>query len=231
MKWLILALVILLFLLLVIVVTKISMKVSYQHAKDNDHLKLEFKAWMGLLRYKLDVPLIKFDDNSPTIVVKEKVQKGQQEKTTSEDTKQFSARDLVNGVHDTKEMLVHVFGLHKIIRKFLKKVSVRKIEWQSVVGLGEASHTAMIAGALWAIKGSLLGLISHYFRLKDMPNIVIHPQFQMTISQTRFSCIFEFRIGHAIVVGLKLFKFWKGGRPNFKTKPLSVMSNDKSKSV
>ena len=37
-------------------------------------LKIEFKAWFGLIKYKLNVPLIKVDDNSPSIVVEEEVQ-------------------------------------------------------------------------------------------------------------------------------------------------------------
>jgi hypothetical protein len=41
----------------------------------------------------------------------------------------------------------------------------------------------------------------------------------------------QFRIGQAMLAGLKLIKFWKGGRPDFKTKPLSVLSEKKPKSL
>jgi hypothetical protein len=220
-----------LLLIIVIVMTKISIHFQYYHARDNDHLKLKFRAWFGLIRYTLDVPLIKIDDDSPTIVVKEKVQKGAQEKQIQEDTKQYSADDLQNGINDWKKLLTHVFKLHKIIRMFLKKVSIKNLEWHSVIGIGDAAHTGMITGALWAAKGSLIGLISHYILLKEMPKIIITPHFQQVVSQTRLTCIIQFRVGHAMLAGVKLVKFWKGGLPHFKTKPLSVLSQDKTNQV
>ena len=58
-----------------------------------------------------------------------------------------------------------------------------------------------------------------------MPNISVQPQFQMAISQTSFKCMLQFRIGHAIIAGIKLLKFWKGGRPHFKSKSLSGLSS------
>ncbi len=48
-----------------------------------------------------------------------------------------------------------------------------------------------------------------------MPNLSVTPHFQFAILQTQLTCIFQFRIGHAILAGLKLIKFWKGGRPQF----------------
>lgn len=211
--------------------TKVTIHFQFNHARDNDHLKLKFRVWFGLIRYTLDVPLIKMDDDSPTIVVKEIVKKGTQEKQIQEDTKRFSEDDLLNSISNWKSLLAHVVKLHKIIRMFLKKVSVKNLEWHSVVGLGDAAHTGMIIGALWTAKGSLIGLVSHYILLKEMPKIIITPHFQQFVSQTHLTCIIQFRVGHAILAGVKLVKFWKGGLPHFKRKPKSVLSSDKTKHV
>ncbi|WML47292.1 DUF2953 domain-containing protein [Neobacillus sp. PS3-34] len=231
MKWLLLALLILLFLLFIILFTKITIFINYYHHKDNDDLKVEFRALFGLIKYKINVPLIKIDDNSPTIVLKETTQKSNNSENEKKDRKQFSAEDLLDSIRDTKELLEHVFKLHKIVKAFLGKVSIKQFEWRTIFGIGDAAYTGMLTGAFWAIKGSIVGLISHYMKMKQMPQLAVIPHFQQTVSQTQLKCIFQFRIGHAILAGMKLIKFWRGGRPRFRTKPLSVLSGDNSKSV
>lgn len=231
MKWLLIAVIVLILLLILIMATKLKIYIHFYHGNDNDHLKIQFKAWFGLIRYKIEVPLIKLDDNSPTLVVKEKTAAGPQEDAPKQDTKQFSAKDLINSLHDTKSMINHIVSIHKIIRKFLKRVTIRNLEWHTFGGLGDAAHTGMLTGALWAIKGSILGLISHYMKLKTPPSITVTPHFQFSVSQTAISCMIHFRVGHAMLAGIKLIKYWKGGRPDFRTKPLSALSDDGTKTV
>lgn len=211
--------------------TKVKVGINYFHAQDDDSLKVEFRVLFGLIKYKLDVPLIKVDDNSPTIVVKEKAQKGEEEETKQKETMQFSANDLLNTLKDIKTLLEHVVSFHRIVRHFCQKVSITQIEWQTVMGTGDAALTGMLTGAVWTIKGSIIGIISHYFRMKNSPNLSVHPHFQLAVTQTSFKCMLQFRIGHAIVAGIKLVKFWKGGWPKFKSKPLSVLSQERSKPV
>jgi hypothetical protein len=231
MKWLFIVLIILFILLVTIVLTKLTVILDYYHGNDNDHLKLEFKIWFGIIKYKKEIPLIKIDDNSPTLVVKEKTKLGKDEKTSKENEKQIDKKDIFNSLNDAKQLLLHVVKLHHIVRNFLRKVSVKRVEWHTVIGVGDAAYTAVATGGIWAIKGSILGIISHYMKLKEMPRMTVTPYFQYTVSQTRFRCMIQFRIGQAMLAGLKLIKFWKGGRPDFKSKPLSVISQKKPKSL
>jgi hypothetical protein len=223
-KWLIFALIILLILLVIILWTKLTIILDIYHGNDNDHIKLEFKIWFGIIKYKKEIPLIKIDEDSPTIVIKGKSKMGQGEKDVKEDVNQISKKDLLSSLRDAKRLLKHVVKLHKIVREFLLKVSVKQMEWHTVMGVGDAAYTGMFTGAIWAIKGSMVGIISQYMKLKEMPKMTVTPAFQHAISQTRFKCMFQFRIGQAMLAGLKLIKFWKGGRPNFETKPLSILS-------
>jgi hypothetical protein len=224
MKWLTIILIILFIILVTILLTKLTVILDFYHGNDNDHLKLEFKIWFGIIKYKKEIPLIKMDDNSPTIVVKDKTKMGKDEKTTKEDENQVDKKDILSSMNDAKELLKHVVKLHHIVRNFLRKISVKRVEWHTVIGVGDAAYTGMATGAIWAVKGSIIGIISHYMKLKEMPRMTVTPYFQQSVSQTRFRCMFQFRIGQAMLAGLKLIKFWKGGRPDFKTKPLSVLS-------
>ena len=231
MVWIGIVLLILLFLLLVIILTKLSVYINYYHGQDNDDLAITIKAWYGLITYKIAIPLIKIDKNSASIIYKEKIKTGPEETTKKEETKKFTVERLLNDLHDLKELINHVVSLHKIVRHFLRKVMIKKIEWNSMVGVGYAAHTGMLVGALWSVKGGLIGILSNYMRLMEMPKIMITPNFQKSISQTRFTCMIQFRIGNAMLAGIKLVKYWKGGRPEFKSKPLSKLSGEKTKNV
>jgi hypothetical protein len=230
--WLLLSLSILLFLFLLIIFTKLTILVNYYHHNDNDDLKVEFRVWFGLIKYKINVPLIKIDDDSPSIVVKSHSHMGggpAKDANPEHKVTQVTKKDVLTNLKNAQELLHRVFNLHAIVRKFFQKVTIKKIEWQSLIGVGDAAYTGMAAGALWAIKGGITGLLSHYLKLKASPQISITPHFQAAIIQTRLTCIFQFRIGHAILAGLKLIKFWKGGKPHFKSK--TDFSNEKMKSI
>ncbi len=203
MKWVLIACILLFLLVFAIILTKLKVSIHYSHYQDDDFLKIEFKAWFGLIKYKINIPLIKVDDNSPTIVIKEEVQSGRTEELKKKDTKQFSVEDMLNSIRDMKAILEHVVSLHRIIRNFFKKVSVTKLEWHTAMGVGDAALTGMLTGALWTMKGSVIGMISHYFKLLENPNMTVQPLFQMAISQTSFKCMFQFRIGYAMVAGIK----------------------------
>ncbi|MGD6841026.1 DUF2953 domain-containing protein [Bacillus infantis] len=233
MWWVILgaAAAVILLLLIILLFSKLTVFFNFYHGQDNDHISIKFRAWFGLIRYNIQVPLIKIDDNSPSIVVEEKLEAGQKEEKKQEDRKKFTPEDFLDSLKDAEELIRHVFGLHIIIRRFLKKVAIRDIEWHTLAGIGDAAHTAVLAGVIWSAKGSLIGFLSHYMRMRDMPVLSVTPHFQAAVSQTRFSCMFQFRIGQAMLAGIKLIKYWKGGMPDFRTKPLSVLSDNKTKSV
>lgn len=212
-----------LLLLVLLCFLKLTIHIRYYHKKDNDDLKIEVRALFGLIKYKKTIPLIKIDNDSPTLVMEEETDiKGK--KDTMEETKQYSASDLLNFLSNSKELLNHVVQFHRIVRSFLAKLTIRNIEWSSIVGLGDAAHTGMISGAIWAVKGSIIGIISNYMKLRDMPKINIYPNFQGVASETLFSCMIQFRIGHAMMAGIKLVKYWKDGFPKFKTNETSIPS-------
>lgn len=81
MNWILIVCSLLFFLIVSIFLTKLKVSIHYFHFQDDDSLKIEFKAWHGLIKYKLNVPLIKVDDNSPSIVMKGEVQSDTTEQT------------------------------------------------------------------------------------------------------------------------------------------------------
>lgn len=228
-KWLVVALIVGLLLFVLVLFTKLTIIVKYFHYQDNDDLKIECRAWFGLIKYKINIPLIKVDDDSPSLILKGKTVMGPQESESQQKVSKITPRKFITSIKNFQEILEHVIQFNVILRKLLQKVSVTKFQWSSAIGVGDAALTGMLTGALWTIKGSLLGLLSHYFQMIAQPEIMVVPYFQQMVVQTELKCMFQFRIGHAIVAGLKLVKFWKGGRPHLdKT---NAMSDEKTKSV
>jgi hypothetical protein len=223
-KWLLFVLIILLFLFVLIILTRVSVFFNYHHKKDDDHLQIEFRAWFGLIRYKRVFPLVKVDEESSSIILKGEKELGGE--TTEKDVTKITADDILQRYRNVKELAERVFNLVIIVKKFFNKVSVKKFEWYSMIGVGDAPNTGIATGALWVIKGSIIGVISRYFNMKSTPKVMIHPNFQQFITETKISCMFQFRIGNAILAGIKLVKFWKGSQPNFNSQ-----DQTKSKSV
>ncbi|SDM26842.1 DUF2953 domain-containing protein [Bacillus sp. OK048] len=212
MVWLLAVLIFIILLLFLIICSKVTIRFNYYHHNDNDDLTVEFSVWFGLIKFKKNFPLIKIDDNSPSIVVKE----NSSENGAPTKVEQIKKDDIITYLSNTKEILQHVINMNVILKKFMKRIIVKHFEWHSLVGVGDAAHTGVMTGAIWTIKGSIIGILSHFLKLKEMPTMSVTPHFQLAIIQTRLTCIFQFRIGYAILAGLKLIKFWKGGRPNFK---------------
>jgi hypothetical protein len=219
--------------IILILITKLTITLSLYHGNDNDHFKVKLRAWFGLLRYTIDIPLVKLDDDGPNIVVEEKNIRGDENEPSSEkeSKKKITPKDFINSLNDTKQILTHVKELHKIIRRFLNKVKIDHIHWRTLFGTGDAASTGTMTGAIWGMKGSIIGLISGYMRLQSQPSIEVVPSFQKAIIQTHFSCIIQFRIGNAILVGFKILRYWRGGKADFKTKPLSRFSEEEQQSV
>lgn len=220
-------LILLFFLLLIAVIfSKLTITIHFYHYDKQSHLSLKFKFWKWL-KYTIDIPLMEVDAENAGIKLKEEKQASGGE--TKDDTKEITAEDLLTSFKNMDELLKHVVSLYHIIRHFMSKIIVKQLRWHTVIGVGNAALTGVLTGGFWSVKGSILGVLSHYMKLKTRPDIAISPQFQFAVAQTSFICMIQFRIGHAMLAGFKLIKFWKGGRAHFKTSQLSVLSGDKPK--
>ncbi|MCL7747809.1 DUF2953 domain-containing protein [Halalkalibacter alkaliphilus] len=189
----------------IIIFSKVKIYIDYQHNQDDDLLDAKVTFW-GMRIYTFSAPVIKIDDDSASLIVEE------EQKIAGIESKKalpVTPELLQHYFRWLKDFLDHVVGLHKIVRKFLKKVRVNSFTWHTDIGVGDAAHTAQLAGAIWGVKGNIIGLVGNYMRMKFMPKLTIDPHFQAMVSHTYLSCMFSFRIGHAIVAGLMLLKHWR----------------------
>lgn len=205
-------------------ITKIKVKIRYQHVRDNDEFTIKLSAWFGLLRYTINIPVINVDMDSASVKVKES--KGVSNQTKSEEKRRITPDDMIHIFHKMKRVVEHIVGFHKIIRHFLKKIQVKQFEWNSTIGIGDAAHTGVLVGSCWAIKGSVIGLLTTTLHFRVMPLVTITPDFQEQRAETAILCILRFRIGQAIMTGIKLLRYWKGSKAELLSDTLTKQTNN-----
>jgi hypothetical protein len=213
----------------VISATVLHINMIFCHEKDNDYIQIQLKIWFGLIRYHIKIPFLKVDKNPKmnqwNIKYEAKVSKKNKEKTTAHTRKHLTPEELIEKIHKGKELLKKVEDLQKIVKHFCQRISVDSLVWESAIGVKNAALTGILTGALWAAKGEFIGLLSKIVRLRAMPKLNVVPSFQATFTKTRLECMLHFRIGYAIIAGLKIIRFWKGIESR---KASSQLINDKN---
>ena len=227
MHWGVILFLLFFWLTLMIIFTKLTFIINFHYSQNDVDLKITVKLYR-FISFTYNVPLIEIDEEEPGVVYKEEQQLGKkQRKKMSEKTKRVTFKEMVNRMKMLERFVKNVKGLHKIILRFLKKITIKKLEWKRSIGLRDAAHTGIVVGTIWSIKGSIIGTISHLMKMKKKPIIDITPLFQQQIQQTYLRCMFSFRIGYAILAALRVVKYWsfKGGKQHVRTSNSGLNDN------
>lgn len=223
MKWVLIGIIAILVLIILILLLKLRIKIDILHSQDNDHIKITAKALFGLISYTYNVPLVKLDKESASLIVKSEQNLGNNDdnkEITNNKRKKITPHLMIEKLKKAKELLEHVVHFHVIVKNFFQHVTIHKFDWMSSVGVGDAAHTGVAIGMIWSLKGGIVGLLSKYMKLESYPKLSVTPHFQEKISHTRLICIISFRIGHATYAALSVIKYWKsikGGRQHVGT--------------
>ncbi|WP_461202164.1 DUF2953 domain-containing protein [Anoxybacillus sp. TBDG-1] len=182
----------------------VHITIQFRHAQDNDQLTVDIRL-LRFLRYRFTVPLIEISKKEAGVVTEQKTNTGKDEKTT------FTVSDARKRFSQVQHLLNKIVHLHTIVKKFLQKVSILQFQWHTQIGVGDAAKTAMLVGVGWSLKYYIVAMISKYMNVCSAPSISIVPFFQGAVSCMSFTCMIRFRIGYAILAGLKVVKHWKKG--------------------
>ncbi len=111
-----------------------------------------------------------------------------------------------------------IFRLHKISRgvyrgtvQFIKKIArpvkVRKLHLYTEIGLQDAAETAIAVGLVWGFFGNIYSQMAKFFDMTHtQKELTVMPNFARTNLVVDYSCIFELRMGHIIIV---IYQMWK----------------------
>ncbi|WP_409297225.1 DUF2953 domain-containing protein [Peribacillus sp. SCS-26] len=190
MAWILTA-VILLFFFAILALTRLRLEISCSGVEPSHSAAIRLSAWKGLVSFRKEFPI---SLKGPEFSVPDQ---------------QISTADFfrIGKIFFSEEN-----KMPGILKKFLKKVKIRKFDWQTVIGTGNAAHTAVLTGAVYGIKSTIIGVLTHYLVVDEMPHYKIEPLYQGEYSRTSLLCIVEFKIGNAILTGLLILREWNKHR-------------------
>jgi hypothetical protein len=215
--WMIIGIIALIFLLLYL--TPVRIAIYYGRVSENDHLVVEVTAWR-ILRWKYELPVIRLGLSRVGPEVEAKVEQKQKSSTKKETIHDVTGRQVKKLMRNYQNLLERVTDLEPIIRWLMKQIRCTRIEWHTTVGLGEAAATGTLTGLVYGIKSVLVSVMSHYISLRAIPRFSVQPDWNGTLVRTQLRCILHFRLGHAMVAGVRiLFRMRKGREQKWQTTP------------
>jgi hypothetical protein len=89
-----------------------------------------------------------------------------------------------------------------ILRRISGRIKLRELNLYTEIGLFDAAQTAVTTGIIWSILGYLYGRVASIFNTSRLQkSIAVIPNYQKEgLFLIDYSCIFEFRLGHIIII-------------------------------
>ncbi|OCA92246.1 DUF2953 domain-containing protein [Pseudobacillus wudalianchiensis] len=169
---------------------KIQLLFYFLRMPEKTEAYIRFFFFYGLLSYTFYIPFTK----------------GQTSKSVrKKEYKEVSPREAEDFLIQVKEKLEYIESLQYIVRSFFKKIEIRTFSWRTVVGMKDAAWTGTAAGALWALKGSVISAAHRMVQMTARPELEVTPVFGQSVWKVEWSCMISFRIGHAISAVIQLF--------------------------
>lgn len=191
-----------LIMVLILCFTKLRITIESHRLGENDRLKLTITAWFKLINIQTTIPFVKLKENLRGLEYEVDTQSSRNELDEKESSMSFT--DLVHRIQRLQEFIQRVYHWHDIAKKLLKGIYLYRLDWKIEIGTGDAAETGVLTGISWGVLSSIIGLFTSYVTLRTIPSIMVQPAFQQKKLETEFRCMFRFRIGNAILAGIRL---------------------------
>ncbi|MDB5083929.1 MAG: hypothetical protein JWN30_815 [Bacilli bacterium] len=207
MNWVVFWLACFLALCIIVAFLSIQVMVHYKRDAENDRIELKFRTIGGLVHYQLAFPVADISRNKGNAAITAKIKGGADQENLSGELA-LGWTYIQNAIEKFREIWRGFGTFRDDVLYQLKIFRVYDLHWKTEFGVGDAAATGTLAGFAWAIKGNVMGIISHFFSLCEKPNLEVKPAFYKTGFSTDVSCIIKFRLGDAIVAGVKVAIYW-----------------------
>ncbi|WP_054754330.1 DUF2953 domain-containing protein [Piscibacillus salipiscarius] len=81
------------------------------------------------------------------------------------------------------------------LKKALKAIQVNQFNWDTMLGVSRADHTAELTGVLYTVKGGIAAMMLNYLTLSTNPDYTVQPYYVKPTYQTELKCILSFKLG------------------------------------
>jgi hypothetical protein len=191
-------------LILAIGASYIRVDFSFSRQLHNDQLCVDIHALYGLVKYRMNIPIIEFKSLSKGVLVHSKTVNSNSDKMLDHRKEHITKDRIVDFYEKAKLLVQNTMSLYGWLKKTMLRVECTKLTWTTKVGIGDAPETAIMTGVIWGMKSSLLGFIMSYVQMKTKALIEVAPQYNQPHFSTQ--CLFagRIRLVYALWAGIQL---------------------------
>lgn len=175
--------IVILFLFVIFIMMNISIHILMMTGMEKNRATIEITSFFGIFRFKKDLSDLYH-------IVEDEAQE-------ELDPTSINITALVSELK----------FFHPFFQEFTRKLKVKKMKWETSIGLGDAADTAVLVGAIWSIKGIILSWMKSYVTFS--PRVHVYSNYQQISFQTTIECMVDLKAGHAIWTGYKFYRQWK----------------------
>ncbi|MBO8127939.1 MAG: DUF2953 domain-containing protein [Peptococcaceae bacterium] len=182
--------------LILLSLTSLRFQVRYTREAANDNLILVV-SWLGVIKYRLVIAGsdVAVQPSSPArLRLAFPNPSGEDRGAEWQD---WSLTHLIAAV------VTRLKKYHRPVLYLLKHTSISQLHWHSEVGLSNTAHTGLLMGLVGLGQGIILYLLSRLTQLINPPRVSFNPNFRNPGFTTEFNCIFQIRIAHIMIAGVK----------------------------
>lgn len=167
-----------------------------KHNKDNSII-VSITGLYGIFKYTKrisNIDLVKVGRNISALKTSTRTMVDKEDKLIDHDESTHSIYDVKEIIDNYRDIYIK-YG--PPIKKVKEKLVFNNISWYTEVGTEDAAETAVIVGALWAIKASVISLVVENYDFSDV-SINIVPNYNVSTFETTINCIFSVKLGYII---------------------------------
>lgn len=203
--WLLIIAALLLAVIVLVLFSHIRFALKFKKRGPDECLEIQIIALYGLVKYHYTVPGFVFEGIRRGLHVKLEKTGVAPSVSAQDKERNIDKKDVSEWIEFGKRALAATRGLKTWTAETLAHVKITKLDWSTDFSLGDAAGTATAAGALWALKWTLIGWISQIIRLKEKPRLFVVPRFVDQICYlTKVDCAGQFSAGYAVYAGVRL---------------------------
>lgn len=181
--------------------SSIQLSVYFSRVESDDRFELSIRALYGLVRRKVNVPVIQFEGLLNGVTIKQKTGGFGADPDAKERYDFERIRDMFR---DFRILAENADDLQRWTRRLLARIRCTEMRWQTRIGIGDAAATAVVTGILWGLQSSALGFVARYFDWRAKPELNVQPQYNRVMFNTELKCIAKIRLGNAIGAAIRL---------------------------
>ncbi|OEF98497.1 DUF2953 domain-containing protein [Desulfuribacillus alkaliarsenatis] len=206
--WYLILLIFLSFFVLLILITNTKVEILFQrHGDENDYLSIKL-VLLRFITIKKEFPIIDIVKKDNKLRVRLKSKKLFSGEIKNNNLNLRLIRRLIRIICKLTRNLHHFL---KQMRQLLNGFKIIKFQWTTHIGIDDAAVLGPTVGGMWALKGTLLQQVFYFFPLLSKPSINVTPEFQQNHMKTQLHCIFQFKVGYAMYVGIKFLNMYRKG--------------------